>query len=67
MYISVLTESIIKSLFFLFLFLFYVYEFLLARGSVSHVCGACRGQKRVTEPLKLELQGVVRCHVVAGN
>lgn len=33
---------------------------------VYHVC-ACQGQKRVPDPLELEVQLVVSCHVGTGN
>lgn len=29
--------------------------------------GACGGQKRVSDPTKLELQIALSCHVAAGN
>lgn len=32
-----------------------------------HPMNVCRGQKRVTDPLKLEIQTVVNLYVVAGN
>jgi hypothetical protein len=37
--------------------------------SVLCVCmpGACGGQKRASDPLELELQMVVNCHVSSGN
>lgn len=33
----------------------------------THVCSACRGQKRESDPLDLEFQMVVTDHVGAGN
>ena len=32
-----------------------------------HVCSASGGQKRTSDPLELELQMFVSCHVGAGN
>lgn len=34
---------------------------------IRHLSGALGGQKRALDPLKLELQMVVSCHVGAGN
>lgn len=40
---------------------------LLAYVYTMYVSGACRGQTKLSELLKLELQMVVGCHVGAGN
>lgn len=34
---------------------------------VLHAFGSCGGQKRVLEPLKLELQRVMTCYVGTGH
>jgi hypothetical protein len=33
----------------------------------SHVCIPCGGHRRAWDPLELELQKVVSCHVCAGK
>lgn len=40
---------------------------LLAYVYTMYVSGACRGQTKLSDLLKLELQMVVGCHVGAGN
>jgi hypothetical protein len=42
-------------------------DILLACMSVQHVHLALGGQKRTSDPLRLELQMIVSCHVGAGN
>lgn len=48
-------------------FLFHVHECLPAHLSLHHVFSACRGQKKTSDFLELELQSVVRCRVGARN
>ena len=59
--------------FFLFCFVFR-FTFIFMHMSILLVCmsvhihaGATGSQKRALDPLKMELQTVVSCHVVAGN
>lgn len=51
------------------LFVFYVYECFacIYYMSTTHMCSACRGQKRVLDPLELQLQIFVDHHMGAGN
>ena len=53
-------------------YLFYAYDYFACMyGCEPHVCmcvpGACGSQKMVSDPLELELQIVVSCHVSAGS
>lgn len=48
-------------------FLFHVRGCLPACMTLHHVCSACRGQKKTSDFLELELRTVVRCRVGARN
>lgn len=53
---------------FIYLFVcFMSMNILLAYVYTMYMPGACRGQKKLSDLLKLELQMVVGCHVGAGN
>lgn len=58
----------IAVLFFIALFIFCIRVFgLHVCLYTAHVSGAHGGQKRIVNPLELELQMVVSCHMGAGS
>lgn len=53
---------------FICVFVFFMcVNILLAYVYTMYMSGACRGQTKLSDLLKLELQMVVGCHVGAGN
>lgn len=50
-----------------FIYLFYVVCLFCLHICVPHACSVQGGQKRSLDPLELELQMIVTCHVCAGS